>query len=75
MVGLLKLAADYDCEQELGEKVLKMLRKGVIPSLGDLARQYAVPLKRRLPFQSIPQHSLAAYNQLLSSAFRESTHA
>ena len=75
MVGLLKLAADHDCEYALGETVLKTLRKGVIPSLGDLARQYAVPMKRTFPSQSIPQHSLASYNQLLSAAFRERVHA
>jgi hypothetical protein len=75
IVGFLKLAAEYDCEQELGEKVLKILNEGLIPSLGDLARQYVSPLKRAFPVQAIAQHSLASYNQLLSVEFREGAHA
>ena len=71
MVGLLKLAAEYDCETEVGEKVLKLLKKDIVPSLGDLQRRYESPSKRELPGLFIPQHSLASYNQLLSAKFRE----
>ena len=67
MVGLLKLAAEYNCEKEVGEKVLKILKKGLIPSLGDLQRRYEFPCGRELPCLSIPQHSLASYNQLHSA--------
>lgn len=75
MVGLLKLSADHNCEEELGEKVLTILEKGLIPSLGDLQRQYESPLKISFPSLSIPQHPLEAYHQLHSAAFREAYHA
>lgn len=75
IVGLLKLAADYDCEKELGERVLRTLNKGLIPSLGELQRRYESPRKRQLPNLSIPQHSLMSYNQLHSANFRGTCHA
>ena len=75
MVGLLKLSADHNCEKELGEKVLAILEKGLIPSLGDLQRQYESPLKISFPSLVIPQHPLEAYHQLHSAAFREAYHA
>lgn len=78
MVGILKCAADYDCEKELGQTVLQMLYKGQIPSLGALQRQYEEPRqKRNFPCLSIPQHPLASYNQLLSSfrSAQEVSHA
>ena len=74
-MGLLKLSADHNCEKELGEKVLAILEKGLIPSLGDLQRQYESPLKIPFPSLSIPQHPLEAYHQLHSVAFREAYHA
>lgn len=75
IVGLLKLAADYNCEKELGEKVLKILKKGVIPSLGDLQRQYEIPPAIELPSLSIQQHPLALYDQFHSANYREACHA
>ncbi len=75
IVGLLKLAADYNCEKELGEKVLKILKKGVIPSLGDLQRQYEVPPKIELPSLSIQQHPLSLYDQFHSANYRETCYA
>ena len=75
IVGLLKLAATHNCEQELGERVLRMIKKGLIPHLGDLQRRYESLHKRQVPCLAIPQHSLSSYNQLLSSYFREVGHA
>jgi hypothetical protein len=40
MVGILKLAADCDCEEELGKFVLSSLKKGNVPSLGSLQAKY-----------------------------------
>lgn len=74
-MGLLKLAADYSCEKELGEKVLKILKKGLIPTLGDLQRQYEVPPRIEFPSLSIQQHPLALYNQFHSASYREIYHA
>lgn len=75
MVGILKLSRDYNCEKDLGEKVLRTLREGLIPSLGDLQRRYEVPLRIAQPVLHIPQHSLRSYDRLLPSQFRETAHA
>lgn len=75
IVGLLKLAADYNCEKELGEKVLTILEKGLIPSLGDLQRRYESPSKIKHPRLSIAQHSLASYHQLHSVEYRRTYYA
>jgi hypothetical protein len=52
IVGLLKLAADHNCEKELGKKVLEILKQGLIPCLGDLQRRYEPPRIREMPFDS-----------------------
>ena len=75
IVGLLKLAADYNCEQELGEKVLETLNQGLIPSLGDLQRRYESPRRIAYPCLSIQQHSLDSYHQLHSATYRETHYA
>ena len=61
MVGILKLAADYRCEKALGERILRGLRQGLIPSLGDLQRRYETPL-------TIDPLQLARQNLLLPKA-------
>lgn len=75
IVGLLKLAADYNCEKELGKKTLGILKQGLVPCLGSLQRMYESPQKREVPSLSIPQHPLEIYHQLHSAAFREAYHA
>jgi hypothetical protein len=66
MVGMLKLAADYDCEEALGKYVLAVLSKGNIPCLGTLQNHYKPPAGLVPPAISVKQHSLEDYNQLLS---------
>lgn len=74
IVGILKLAADYNCEKELGKQALEILRQGLTPNLGDLQRRFEPSRERAIPFLSVPQHPLEAYQQLHSAAFREAYH-
>ena len=67
MVGILKIAADHDCEEELGKIVVSILRKGQVPSLGMLQNKYGESKNCNVPKLSIPQHALSAYNKLLPS--------
>lgn len=67
IVGILKLAADYSCEQELGEFVLSSLTKGKIPCLGALQARYQPCNSNKLPVSiEVTQHSLQVYDHLLS---------
>lgn len=75
IVGLLKLASDYNCEKELGETVLLTLEQGLIPTLGDLQRRYESPPTKECPPLVVRQHPLEAYNELHSAQFREAYHA
>jgi transposase InsO family protein len=77
MVGILKLAADYDCEQDLGEFVLTMLSKDDIPSLGILQKRYQPTGSFFLESSKvkITQHSLESYNSFLPSLTKEVCHA
>ena len=76
MVGILKLAADNNCEQELGETVLNMLKKGNIPCLGTLQKKYDSSSEEILhPAIKITQHTLQSYNQLIPSLTQEVIYA
>jgi hypothetical protein len=75
IVGLLKLAADYACEDTLGESVLHLLKSGQIPSLGDLERRYAPASQKSVPPLAVIQHALSTYNELLPSFSQETSHA
>lgn len=77
MVGILKLAADNDCEETLGEFVLSSLAKGVVPCLGTLQTKYSTKTGKKslLPDLGVTQHSLEDYNNLLSTMMMEVGHA
>ena len=76
IVGILKLAADHNCEEHLGSFVLDMLEKGKIPCLGDLQRRYqSTPLLSEVPEVKVTHHSLDAYNKLLPSLAQERIYA
>jgi hypothetical protein len=66
MVGILKIAADHSCEEPLGERVLKKLRTGKIPTLGELQKKYKPTGLEKVPVLSIVQHSLRSYDKLLA---------
>lgn len=68
MVGILKLAADNNCEQSLGEFVLSSLTKGAVPCLGELQNRYDSirnGMKLLPPPLRVTQHSLQGYHHLL----------
>ena len=77
MVGLLKLAADGDCQEALGDQVLSLLQKGQTPSLGSLQRRYETIQKDPYPYPEIvvPKQNIATYNRLLPSHHQEDCHA
>ncbi len=77
MVGILKLAADYDCEEDIGQKALDLLQKGQTPSLGSLQRRYETIQKDQYTYPEVvvPKQNIAAYDQLLSSSQQEAYHA
>ena len=66
MVGVLRLAADYDCERALMDYVEAVLAKGPVPTLKHLQARY-------LPQQpvvnvNVEQHDLEAYDQKRATA-------
>ena len=67
MVGILKLAADHNCEQQLGEFVLSSLNEVKIPCLGMLQNKYQPCAKLLPPPVQVTQHSLQTYDHLLPS--------
>lgn len=73
MVGILKLAATYECEQALGEVVLASLISGHIPCLGTLSKPYHKVADLIAPPVKVNEQPLIAYNQLLTS-FAQGVH-
>ena len=63
IVGTLKLAADHDCERELGMTLLQQLGSGITPSLVVLQNRFGVP-KATLPQMAAGQHTIANYDTL-----------
>lgn len=63
MVGVLALAARYDCERRLGQQLVAALARGKVPELKTLQAQFLPP---QAPLVLPPcQHPLADYDQLL----------
>ncbi len=67
MVAVLRIAADHQCESELGQTLLLQAQAGALPSLKALQAQY-------LQCQSQPelvtkQHDIADYDELLSGCW------
>lgn len=64
IVGALKLAADHDCEQELGKELFQQLGSGRVPSLVDLQNRFGSP-RSSLPQMTVGQHSVTGYDLLI----------
>ena len=67
MVAVLRIAADHQCERELGDSLLQQAQTGDLPSLKALQAQF-------LQVQSQPalvarQHNIADYDELLSGGW------
>jgi len=76
MVGILKLAAEENCEESIGEYVLSSLLKEQLPTLGSLQSRYQRSSQFIPPKQpSVKQHALSSYNHLLPSFIASSEEA
>ncbi len=67
IVGLLYLAATSDCEEPLAEAVLHRLNTSAILSLKALEKQFATRHSKQHEEVIIEQHSLSAYNHLMTA--------
>jgi transposase InsO family protein len=70
MVGLLYLAAQYDCEAALAKTVLARILDNQALSLIELQKSY-VKSSKAIPLVNVIQHNLASYNALLPEAAKE----
>jgi hypothetical protein len=67
MVAVLRIAADHQCERELGQTLLLQAQAGALPSLKALQTQY-LQCKDR-PELVTKQHDITAYDELLSGCW------
>jgi hypothetical protein len=74
IVGLLAIAAKYDCEAALAATVLRAIANAEILSLAIFQQPYTSGLSTT-PLVTVRQHSLASYNELLPRSQQELTHA
>ncbi|MCF6268049.1 MAG: IS21 family transposase [Desulfuromusa sp.] len=70
MVAVLRIAADHQCETELGHTLLLQAQAGVLPSLKVLQTQYLN--KQDQPELVTRQHDIASYDGLLSGCWIKS---
>ncbi|NOR23516.1 MAG: IS21 family transposase [Desulforhopalus sp.] len=67
MVAVLRIAADHQCEEELGQTLLLQAQTGTLPSLKSLQTQY---LKNQDQTELVTkQHDIADYDKLLSGCW------
>lgn len=71
IVNLLALAANYDCEQQLGIEVLAQFERGEIPDLTQLQKNFS-NREISLPEITVKQHPLENYDLLLDSRWEVS---
>ena len=64
MVGILSIAAKFDCEKKLSDLVTKQVAKNQIPNL-DKLRQYFSGRVINVPTIDVEQHELKGYDDLL----------
>ena len=67
MVAALRIAADHQCEKELGQTLLQQAQAGTLPSLKALQAQYLT--KQDQPELVSKQHDIADYDALLSGCW------
>jgi len=72
MVAVLRIAADHQCEKELGQTLLLQAQAGALPTLKALQAQY---LKNQdQPELVTKQHDIADYDALLSGCWIKPQH-
>lgn len=67
MVAVLRIAADHQCERELGQTLLLQAQAGALPSLKTLQAQYLQRKDR--PELVTKQHAITDYDALLSGCW------
>jgi hypothetical protein len=67
IVAVLRIAADHQCEMELGQTLLRQAQAGDLPSLKALQDQYLQCQSQPEPATS--QHDIADYDDLLSGCW------
>ena len=67
MVAVLRIAADHQCERELGQTLLLQAQAGTLPNLKALQSQYLHQQSR--PELTTKQHEIADYDELLSGCW------
>lgn len=65
IVGLLHIAATYNCETELAASVIELINSGQQLKLTVLQDAFSTQRKCTLPVVRVAQHNIAAYNQLI----------
>jgi len=69
IVGLLSLAAEFDCEENLGTFVLESLTlpaNGIVPKLAVLRKKFGPPEVSKKAAVNVKQHELKKYDELLT---------
>lgn len=69
IVGVLRIAYDYDCEGVLGNELRDKSDRGALPSLKTLQSRYIGKVKT--PDIPVRQHTVADYDALLNNAWSE----
>lgn len=64
IVGLLKIAAQYDCEKEVAQKVIKNIKEEKSLNLCEIEMRYKTPEKCHIE-PEVDQHKLLSYDNLL----------
>jgi len=67
MVAVLRIAADHQCEEELGETLLLQAHADALPSLKSLQAQYLKSQDQ--PELVTKQHDISDYDELLSGCW------
>lgn len=73
IVGVLRLAFDYDCEGILAEQLTLSMEKDELPALKQIQAHY-LPQRQPVTDIKIAQHRLASYDHLLASTQVEAQH-
>ena len=73
IVGILRLAFDYDCEAELAGQLIQDMEKGQLPALKLIQSRY-LPRRHSVTDIKTAQHQLEGYDRLLDSTAVEVRH-
>lgn len=69
MLRLLKLASDYDCEYDLGQKIQRLMSNKISIDIKKIEQEFNISNPKQ-PEISCKQHSLAQYDQCIPANFQ-----